>query len=218
MRIILLGPPGAGKGTQADILQKHYKTAHISTGDILREQVKENTDLGIKAKEYMDKGELVPDSIVIKMVIDRIGKEDTGRGFILDGFPRNVNQAEELDKKLKENNKEIDLAVYLKTSEDVIIKRLSGRRICKSCQAVYHIINMPPKKEGICDKCGGPLYQREDDRLKTIKNRLKVYKEESAELIDYYRDIDKLYVISGDLEAQALFNKLTEVFGKKGIK
>ena len=218
MRIILLGPPGAGKGTQADILQKHYKALHISTGDILREQVKENTDLGIKAKEYMDKGELVPDSVVIKMVIDRIGKEDTGRGFILDGFPRNVNQAEELDKKLKENNKEIDIAVYLKTSEDIIIKRLSGRRICKSCQAVYHIINMPPKKEGICDKCGGSLYQREDDRLKTIKNRLKVYKEESAELIDYYRDVDKLYVISGDLEAQVLFSELTGGFDEKGIK
>jgi adenylate kinase len=211
MRIILLGPPGAGKGTQADILSKHYNIPHISTGDILREQVKEKEDLGIKAKEYMQKGELVPDEIVIKMVMIRLSKPDAERGFMLDGFPRNLHQAKELNKQLEENDKEIDLAVYLETSEGIIIERLSGRRICKNCQAVYHNKNMPPKKEGVCDKCGGELYQREDDKLETIKNRLKVYNQEAEELIDYYKEKDKLYVVSGDLSAEALFNKLKAI-------
>lgn len=218
MRLILLGPPGAGKGTQAHILSGYYNIPHISVGDILREQVKENTDLGNKAKKYMEKGELVPDSIVINMVIERVQRLDAGSGFILDGFPRNVNQAEELDKVLKSNSKEIDLTIYLKTSEDVIIQRLSGRRICKNCQAVYHIKNMPPKEDGICDKCGDELYQREDDKPETIKKRLKVYQQESQGIIDYYKNTNKLYVISGDLSAEALFDKLKEVFTKKGIK
>lgn len=215
MRIILLGPPGAGKGTQADILSRHYNILHLATGDLLREEVKRNTNLGQQAKEYMHKGELVPDNIVIDMVINRLEIQDAESGFILDGFPRNVNQAKELDKKLKESNKEIDLAIYLETSEDVIVKRLSGRRICKNCQAVYHIINIPPKIENVCDKCQGELYQREDDKPQTIKNRLKVYKKETSALIGYYKDIDKLYLTSGDLEAQTLFNNLSKVFAVK---
>ena len=218
MRIILLGPPGAGKGTQADILSKHYKIPHISTGDILREQVKDNTELGQEAKGYMQKGELVPDNIVIKMVIKRIENEDAKRGFILDGFPRNVNQAKELDRELSSSHKEIDLAVYLETSERVIVDRLAGRRICKDCQAVYHIKNMPPEKDGICDRCGGKLYQREDDRPQTIRNRLKVYKKEIQTLMDYYKDSNKLYIVSGDLSAKALFNRLIKVFSEKGIR
>jgi len=218
MRIILLGPPGAGKGTQADILSKHYKIPHISTGDILREQVKDNTELGQEAKGYMQKGELVPDNIVIKMVIKRIENEDAKRGFILDGFPRNVNQAKELDRELSSSHKEIDLAVYLETSERVIVDRLAGRRICKDCQAVYHIKNMPPEKDGICDRCGGKLYQREDDRPQTIRNRLKVYKNEIQTLMDYYKDSNKLYIVSGDLSAKALFNRLIKVFSEKGIR
>jgi adenylate kinase len=218
MRLILLGPPGAGKGTQANILSRRYHIPHISTGDILREQVKEGTDLGKKAKNYMDKGELVPDNLVIKMVIERLEQKDAQRGFILDGFPRNVNQAKELDGELKKKDKDIDLAIYLKTSENIIIKRLSGRRICKQCQAVYHITNMPPKKEGICDKCQGKLYQREDDKPQTVKNRLRVYQEETSDLIDYYRNEDKLYVTSGNLDADALYEKLVEVFKNKEIQ
>ncbi|HDM37878.1 MAG TPA: adenylate kinase [Candidatus Omnitrophica bacterium] len=218
MWIILLGPPGAGKGTQADILSKHYKIPHISTGDILRKQVKDNTELGQEAKKYMQVGELVPDDIVIKMVIKRIEERDAERGFILDGFPRNVNQAKELDRRLSSSHKEIDLAVYLETSEEVIVDRLAGRRICKDCQAVYHIKNMPPKKDGICDRCGGKLYQREDDKPQTIRNRLKVYKNEIQTLLDYYKDSNKLYIVSGDLSAKALFNKLIKVFSEKGIR
>ncbi|MCK5306196.1 MAG: adenylate kinase [Candidatus Omnitrophica bacterium] len=215
MRIILLGPPGAGKGTQADILSDHYNIAHIATGDLLREEVDNDTALGQKAKEYMRKGELVPDSLVIKMVLKRLENPDTKNGFILDGFPRNINQARELSAGLKDKKIEIDLTVYLETSEEVIIKRLSGRRICRSCRAVYHIVNVPPKVEGVCDRCGGELYQRVDDNSQTIKKRLMVYEQETASLIDFYKGLDKLYVASGDIDAQQLFHNLTEVFGKK---
>jgi len=218
MRIILLGPPGAGKGTQADILSKHYKIPHISSGDILRKEVKDNTELGQEAKRYMEKGELVPDDIVIEMVIKRIENEDAKKGFILDGFPRNVNQAKELDKELSSAHKEIDLTVYLETSEEVIIDRLAGRRICKNCQAVYHIKNMPPEKDDICDRCGGRLYQRKDDKPQTIRNRLKIYRNEIQALMDYYKDSNKLYIVSGDLSAKALFDKLIKIFSEKGIR
>ncbi|MCK4518855.1 MAG: adenylate kinase [Candidatus Omnitrophica bacterium] len=217
MRIILLGPPGAGKGTQADILSAHYNIAHIATGDLLREEVDNDTPLGQKAKEYMRKGELVPDSLVIEMVLKRLENPDTENGFILDGFPRNINQARELSAGLKDKKIEIDLTIYLKTSEEVIIKRLSGRRICRNCRAVYHVVNVPPKVEGVCDRCGGELYQRVDDVPQTIKKRLMVYEQETASLIDFYKGLDKLYVASGDIDARKLFHNLTEVFRKKII-
>lgn len=217
MRIILLGPPGAGKGTQANILSERYSIPHIAAGDLLRKEVKDKTDLGLEAESYMQKGELVPDEIVIKIIIKRLKESDTGKGFILDGFPRNVAQAEELEERLRESKKEIDLVIYLETSEDIIIKRLSGRRICSNCQAVYHAVNMPSKVEGICDKCQGKLYQRVDDKPETIKNRLKVYHQETTALIDYYKNINDLRVVSGDLDAKALFDNLTAIFNEKKI-
>lgn len=217
MRLVLLGPPGAGKGTQAEILSEHYGILHIATGDLLREEVKNSTELGRQAQGYMNKGELVPDEIVIRMVLNRLDSDEAEKGFILDGFPRNVNQAKELDNKLKDIDKELDIVVYLETAEDVIVERLSGRRICKNCGAVYHVKNRPPRKEGVCDKCGGELYQRQDDEPETIKNRLQVYRKQTESLIDYYRDQGRLSVVSGDIDAQELFNGLKELFKQKSI-
>jgi adenylate kinase len=217
MRIVLLGPPGAGKGTQAGILIDHYNVLHIATGDLLRDEVAKKTDLGSQAKEYMDKGELVPDKLVIDMVINKLDSPEAEKGFILDGFPRNVAQAEAFDARLKEKGINLDSVIYLETTEDVIIKRLSGRRICKDCGAVYHILNMPPKNEGICDKCQGELYQREDDQAGTIKNRLEVYNEKTAALIDFYKKQGNLFVVSGDADAQQLFLKLKEYFKEQNI-
>jgi adenylate kinase len=217
MRIVLLGPPGAGKGTQAGILTDHYNVLHIATGDLLREEVAQKTELGSKAKEYMDKGELVPDKLVIDMVVNKLDSPEAEKGFILDGFPRNVTQAEAFDARLKEKGISLDSVIYLETSEEVIIKRLSGRRICKDCGAVYHILNMPPKKEGICDKCQGKLYQREDDQADTIKNRLEVYNKETAALIDFYKKQNNLFVVSGNTNAQELFSKLSEYFKEQNI-
>jgi adenylate kinase len=165
----------------------------------------------------MDKGELVPDKLVIDMVINKLDSPEAEKGFILDGFPRNVAQAEAFDARLKEKGINLDSVIYLETTEDVIIKRLSGRRICKDCGAVYHILNMPPKNEGICDKCQGELYQREDDQAGTIKNRLEVYNEKTAALIDFYKKQGNLFVVSGDADAQQLFLKLKEYFKEQNI-
>ena len=212
MRIVLLGPPGAGKGTQAAILAEHYKVLHLATGDLLREEVSNNSGLGNKAKEYMEKGELVPNELVIDMVINRLDSVAAANGFILDGFPRNVNQAQAFGRRLSERSMNLDCVVYLKTSEDVIIKRLSGRRVCTACGAVYHAVNIPPKVENTCDKCGQNLYQRTDDKVETIKNRLEVYNRQTAALIGYYKDAGKLFVVSGDMAAQQLFSELKEYF------
>lgn len=208
MRIILLGPPGAGKGTQAKTLAKKLNLAHISTGDILRQCVLKNTDLGKKAKEFMDKGALVPDELVSQMLAQRFDQPDTKEGFILDGYPRNINQAKTLEEMLKQRNIEIDLVVYLDTSEPVIIQRLSGRLVCRLCGANFHIKNMPPKKNMVCDNCLGKLYQRTDDQEETIKKRLEIYKNESAEVIQYYAQKNKLYSLSADEEAGIVLNKI----------
>jgi adenylate kinase len=217
MRIVLLGPPGAGKGTQAAILTDFYKVLHLATGDLLREEVAKGSTLGLEAKGYMEKGELVPDTLVIDMVINKLDSKEAQKGFILDGFPRNVSQAEAFGKRLDENKINLDAVIYLETSEDVIVKRLSGRRVCKKCGAVYHTINMPSKVEGICDKCGGQLYQRKDDTVETIKNRLDVYNQQTAALIDYYKKEGKLFMVSGDMDAQKLFSELKEFFTKQNI-
>ncbi|MFH1407013.1 MAG: adenylate kinase [Candidatus Omnitrophota bacterium] len=198
MRLILLGPPGAGKGTQAVVLSQQYKIPHISTGDILRKAVTDKTPLGAEAKAYMDKGELVPDGLVLKMVKERLNSGDAKKGFILDGFPRTKAQAQGLDAVLGEEG--IDLVLNFDTSEDVSVARLSLRRVCKGCSANYHLKNMPPKKESICDKCGSELYQRRDDTIEVIKNRLKVYEAQTKELIDYYKLKGKLRSVNGDLE------------------
>jgi len=208
LRIILLGPPGAGKGTQAKTLAKKLKIAHISTGDILRQNVSSGTELGKQAKDFMNKGLLVPDELVTRMVIARIQEDDAKDGFILDGYPRNIRQAESLDNLLKERKISIDDVIDLEASVPVIVQRLSGRLACSGCNANYHIQNMPPKKEMACDNCGSKLYQRADDKEETIKKRLEVYKKESAPLIKYYQAKQKLHQICADDDAQVVLNKI----------
>lgn len=217
MRLILLGPPGAGKGTQADVLSKEYKIPHISTGDMLREAVRKNSAVGQKAKSYMLKGKLVPDEIVIEIVKERLGANDTKGGFILDGFPRTKPQAESLDQALKQAGIPIDLVLYFNTSDEVSIRRLSGRRVCKSCGVNFHVTNIPPKKAGICDFCGWALIQREDDKEATVRNRLEVYKKETAELIDYYKKKGILRTVSGDLGVKEVFEILSKMFEQEAL-
>lgn len=198
MYIVLLGAPGAGKGTQAAVISQKMKLAHIASGDLFRAALEKGTDLGHQAKIYMEKGQLVPDEITIKMVLERITAPDCGIGIILDGFPRNLEQAKALDKALQQQNKEVDKAVYIKVSEEELLKRLSGRWICRDCQTPYHEVSSPPKVAEICDKCGGKLYQRADDNIETIKKRLKVYFAETSPLIDYYLSFGKLVEINGE--------------------
>jgi len=196
--LILLGPPGAGKGTVGKRLSEDWKIPLISSGDILRENVKRKTPLGKKAKEYMDKGELVPDSIVTELIKERIKEDDCKDGFILDGYPRNKRQAEILDQILK-NNTDI-LVVNLIADDDFLVKRLANRRVCEKCGAIYHLINIPPKKPGICDICGGKLIQREDDKEEVIRNRLEVYREKTSPLLEYYSKKGILKEVRGDQE------------------
>jgi len=208
MRIILLGPPGAGKGTQAKKLAESLKIAHISTGDILRQNVKEGTDLGKEAKDFMERGLLVPDELMSKMLSDRFSQADIKKGFILDGYPRNFAQALTLEEIFKQRNLDVDMVVYLDSSDAVIIQRLSGRLVCSTCGANFHITNMPPKKTGICDKCSGSLFQRTDDKEETIKKRLEVYKNEVSSLIKYYQDKNKLYRLAADGDAGRVLNEI----------
>ena len=212
MNIVLLGPPGAGKGTQGVVLSKSYGIPHISTGDILREAVKSATPMGKKAKAFMDSGELVPDEVVVGIVVDRLGQDDTRKGYILDGFPRTLKQAEELDEALKRIVSGIDIVLYFETPEDVSVERLTGRRVCKNCGGNFHIKNIPPKKEGICDKCGALLVQRPDDKLETVKKRLKVYEVQTRPLIDYYTKQGILKKVSGALDVKDLFRELCQFF------
>lgn len=215
MNIILLGPPGAGKGTQAKTLAKRLTVAHISTGDILRQNVANGTELGKEAKDFMNKGLLVPDELVTKMVGSRLGEPDTKGGFILDGYPRNLKQAEALDGILKEKNIKIDYVIDLVTKEDIIIQRLSGRLACKGCNANYHVTNMPPKKDMICDNCGSALYQRADDKEETIRKRLEVYTLESAPLIEYYQAKKSLERVSADEEASIVLDRIIRLVSKR---
>ena len=208
MKIVLLGPPGAGKGTQAVMLKEKKGFLHLSTGDILRENVKNNTEIGKKAKAFMEKGELVPDDIVIEMMLNTIKASRDKKDFILDGFPRTAYQAKILDSELGKLELPIEIVVYFKTGIDTVISRLAGRRLCTKCGASYHIANMPPKKQGVCDKCGAELYQRKDDGEETIKKRLEVYNNQTKELIDYYRAQGILKEVSGDLEAGKVYEEL----------
>lgn len=212
MRLIFLGPPGAGKGTQAKVVSERFNIPHISTGDILREAVRTNSPVGWQAKSYMEKGELVPDEIVTKIVVERLKMPDTSNGFILDGFPRTKQQAVSLDEELKKIKKALDYVIYFKTSPQMSIARLSGRRVCRSCGANYHLVNIKPKKEGVCDLCGGELYQREDDKEKTVENRLKVYQLQTRDLIDYYKSKGILETVSGDLNVEEVFDELSKFF------
>ena len=198
MYIILLGAPGAGKGTQAVMLAKKLKLAQVASGDLFRQALQKETELGKKAKAFMDKGQLVPDEITIQMVLERLAAPDTQGGAIFDGFPRNIKQAGALDEALAKQAKAINKVIYIKVPEGELLKRLSGRWICRNCQAPYHEVDNPPKVKGICDRCGGELYQRPDDKVATVKKRLEVYFAETAPLIDYYKKAGKLQEIDGE--------------------
>lgn len=200
--IVLLGAPGAGKGTQARLLSEALGLAHVSSGDLFRENLSKQTELGLLAKQYMDRGELVPDDVTIRMVMERLSREDCQRGAILDGFPRTVAQAQALDEALEAQGNSVAIVPYIKVGEEALVARLSGRWICRQCQATYHTLFNPPAQPGVCDVCGGELYQRSDDTPETVRNRLKVYFEQTAPLIEYYRSRGVLVEIDGEQEVE----------------
>jgi len=216
MRLVLLGAPGAGKGTQAKKLIERYSIPQISTGDILRKAVQDGTPLGKEAKSYMDRGELVPDSVVIGIIKERLKEDDCKKGYILDGFPRNVAQAKALDEMLSSLNSPLDYAISIDVPFDELMKRLTGRRTCKSCGQMYNIYFSPPKNNGICDKCGGDLYQRDDDKEETIRKRLEVYEAQTAPVIGYYREKGILKSVPGTGEIDDIFNKIISILEKRG--
>ena len=213
MKIIMLGAPGAGKGTQAKKIAAKYDIPHISTGDIFRANIKNNTELGQKAKTYMDKGELVPDSLVVDLIMDRFKEADCANGYVLDGFPRTIPQAEALDTELTKLGEKIDYAINVEVPDENIIKRMSGRRACLSCGATYHIEHVPPKKEGICDKCGSELVLRDDDKEETVKNRLNVYHQQTQPLIDFYNNKKVLKEVDGTVDMKDVFKAITDILG-----
>lgn len=214
LRTILLGPPGAGKGTQAVRIVEKYGIPHISTGDIFRDNIKRQTELGKKAQEYMNKGELVPDDLVIEIATDRLLRDDCKKGFLLDGFPRTVYQAEKLDEFMQAHGGKIDHVINLEVDDDLLIFRLTGRRVCKQCGASFHVVNIPPKVEGICDRCGGELVQRADDTEETVKNRITVYKEQTMPLIDYYTKANNITTLDGGAPLDQCFAEIVEVLGE----
>ena len=214
MKIIMLGAPGAGKGTQADKICAKYEIPHISTGDIFRANIKNNTELGQKAKSYMDKGELVPDELVVALVVDRIKADDCKNGYVLDGFPRTIPQAEALDAALAAINDKVDFAINVEVPDENIINRMSGRRACVSCGATYHIVHIPTKVEGICDKCGAELILRDDDKPETVKNRLNVYHDQTQPLIDYYTGKGVLHEVDGTKEMEEVFSDIVSILGE----
>lgn len=214
MRLVLLGAPGAGKGTQAKKLIEKYGNPQISTGDILRKAVSDGTSLGKEAKSYMDKGELVPDKVVIGLIEERLGQNDTKKGYILDGFPRNTAQAETLDRMLNDLGMPLDLALSVDVPKEDLLKRLTGRRTCNNCQQMYNVYYSPPKKNGICDKCGGNLFQRDDDKEETIRKRLDVYESQTSPLIDYYKKKGMLKSISGTGSIEEIFSKVCAAISK----
>lgn len=214
MRLILLGPPGAGKGTQASAIVKRYNIPHISTGDIFRLNIKENTPLGKEVKSYLDAGILVPDELVVDIVKDRLKKSDCENGFILDGYPRTINQAEVLDKELAKMGTKLDAVINIFLDVQLLIERAVGRRLCKNCGATYHIKFHPPKQDGICDICGGELYQRDDDKEETVKKRIEVYLTQTKPLIEYYKDKDILVNIDGAQSIEDTFNEIINALEK----
>lgn len=215
LRAVLLGPPGAGKGTQAVRLVEKYEIPHISTGDIFRKNIKEGTELGEKAQEYMNAGALVPDELVVDLVKDRLQQDDCKNGFLLDGFPRTIFQAEKLDEFLSESNQKMDIVINLKVEKEALIKRLTGRRVCKDCGASYHIVNIPPKKEGVCDICGGELIQRKDDNIETVENRINVYEDQTAPLIGYYKEAGSLVDFDGEASLDEVFDAIVQAIGEQ---
>ena len=213
MNLILMGLPGAGKGTQAERIVEKYGLPHISTGDMFRAAIKEETELGKKAKSYMDAGELVPDDVTIGIVRERLGKADCQKGFLLDGFPRTTAQAEALDNLLADMGRQIDAVLYIDVDRDSLLERLTGRRICSQCGATYHITLNPPKEEGVCDKCGGELFQRDDDKIETVKTRLEVNEKQQKPLLDFYNKKSCLQEINGNQDIDDVFASIERVLG-----
>ena len=216
MNLILMGLPGAGKGTQAEKIVEKYHIPHISTGDMFRQAIKDETELGLKAKTFMDKGELVPDEVTIGIVRERLSKEDCKNGFLLDGFPRTHAQAESLEVLLSEMGRKIDYCIYIEADIDVLKERLSGRRICKSCGATFHTVFNPPKVENVCDKCGGELYQRADDNPETVENRLQVNLKQMQPLIDFYTEKGYLKAVNGLQDIDEVFKDIDSLI--QGLK
>nr|WP_285857090.1 adenylate kinase [Mesobacillus subterraneus] len=214
--MVLMGLPGAGKGTQADKIVVKYNIPHISTGDMFRAAIKEGTELGLQAKSFMDKGELVPDEVTIGIVRERLSKNDCGNGFLLDGFPRTVAQAEALDTMLADLGKKIDYVINIDVDQSILMERLTGRRICKNCGATYHLVFNPPSQEGVCDRCGGELYQRADDNAETVQNRLDVNIQQTKPLLNFYEDKGYLRNINGQQDIDVVFADIEELLG--GLK
>lgn len=213
MKIIMLGAPGAGKGTQAKQIADKYQIPHISTGDIFRANIKEGTELGKKAKSFMDQGLLVPDELTVELVADRIVKDDCKNGFVLDGFPRTIPQAKALDATLAKMGEKMDYAIDIDVPDENIVNRMGGRRVCLDCGATYHIVNIPTKKEGICDKCGKEVILRDDDKPETVQKRLSVYHEQTQPLIDYYKDQGILRSVDGTLPMEEVFAGVIQILG-----
>ena len=213
MKIVMLGAPGAGKGTQANMIAEKYNIPHISTGDIFRANIKNGTELGKEAKGYMDKGQLVPDVLTVKLLLDRVAQADCKNGYVLDGFPRTIPQAEVLDSELTKNGEKLDYAIDVDVPDENIIHRMGGRRACLKCGATYHVEYVPPKKEGICDVCGSELVLRDDDKPETVKNRLKVYHDQTQPLIEYYTKQNVLHSVDGTQDVNKVFSDITEMLG-----
>ena len=213
MKIIMLGAPGAGKGTQAKMIAEKYGVPHVSTGDIFRANIKNGTQLGMEAKKYMAQGLLVPDELTVRILLDRVAQDDCKNGYVLDGFPRTIPQAQVLDEALTKLGDKIDYAIDVDVPDENIIRRMSGRRACLTCGATYHIEHIPPKKEGICDKCGSELVLRDDDKPETVKNRLAVYHEQTQPLIDFYEKKDVLRTVDGTLPMEEVFAAITGILG-----
>ena len=211
MKIIMLGAPGAGKGTQAKQIAKKYGIPHISTGDIFRANIKEKTALGMEAKEYMDKGQLVPDELTVRILLDRVANDDCKDGYVLDGFPRTIPQAEVLDTEVKKLGEKVDFAINVDVPDENIINRMGGRRACVKCGATYHIAHIPPKQEGICDTCGSELILRDDDKPETVKNRLDVYHAQTQPLIDYYDKQGILRTVDGTQDMDKVFSDIVAI-------
>ena len=214
MKIIMLGAPGAGKGTQAKKIADKFNIPHISTGDIFRANLKEGTELGLKAKEYMDKGELVPDGLTCDLVMDRIAKDDAKNGFVLDGFPRTIPQAEALTEALKKIGQTMDIAINVDVPDENIVERMGGRRACVGCGATYHVVTVPPKIEGKCDRCGADLILRDDDKPETVQKRLSVYHEQTQPLIDYYKKEGILHSVDGTKAPDSVFDSIIAILSK----